>query len=311
MRFFELFKYFSMFKPCYRDLACTGELQSRAEILNQILSDCILCPQECKVNRLSGELGVCNAPAEPIVSSCFPHFGEERPLVGRNGSGAIFMTHCNLKCVFCQNNDISHYGEGKPIEISDLAKMMLALQQLGCHNINFVTPTHYIPQLVNALIISAENGLYLPLVYNSSGYDSVKTLKLLDGIIDIYMPDAKFADNETAKKYTQAENYADAMYSALKEMHRQVGVLQMNDQGIAERGVLIRHLVMPSGIAGSEKILKFIAEELSKDSYVNIMGQYYPSHRADEFTELRRRITHQEMENAYNSARKFGLHRGF
>jgi putative pyruvate formate lyase activating enzyme len=300
-----------MYKPFYLQLAQSGELNCRAKILNRILLNCTLCPQECKVNRLSGELGVCNAPAEPIVSSCFPHFGEERPLVGRNGSGTIFMTHCNLKCVFCQNNDISHYGEGKPIEIIDLAKMMLALQQLGCHNINFVTPTHYTAHIVSAIAIAAENGLHIPLVYNSSGYDSVETLKLLDGIIDIYMPDAKFADNETARQYTQADNYADAMYAALKEMHQQVGILQINKQGVAERGVLIRHLVMPNGIVGSERIFKFIAEELSPHSYVNIMAQYYPSHRANEFPELNRRITHQEMLDAYTAARKYGLHRGF
>ena len=189
--------------------------------------------------------------------------------------------------------------------------MMLTLQQLGCHNINFVTPTHYTAHIVSAIAIAAENGLHIPLVYNSSGYDSVETLKLLDGIIDIYMPDAKFADNETARKYTQADNYADAMYAALKEMHQQVGVLQINNQGVAERGVLIRHLVMPNGIVGSERIFKFIAEELSPHSYVNIMAQYYPSHRANEFPELNRRVTHQEMLDAYTAARKYGLHRGF
>jgi len=284
-----------------------GELNRRAEKLLEILEDCTLCPHECHVNRLQGELGTCEAPGETIVSSCFPHFGEEPPLVGLRGSGTIFLTHCSLQCSFCQNSSISHGGDGQPVDTLDLAAEMINLQQFGCHNINFVTPTHYVPQIVSAVAAAAEQGLNLPLVYNSSGYDSVDTLRLLDGIFDIYMPDTKFADNDVGSRYTLAEDYADRMFDALREMYRQVGVLKTGRMGFAERGMIIRHLVMPGNIAGTDKIMRFIADELSTDSYVNVMDQYRPMYRAGDFPEINQRITTEEWRNALGLARDAGL----
>lgn len=300
-----------MFEPCYLALSRTGELEQRAAELENILNDCTLCPHECHVNRTIGETGICNSPGELIVSSVFPHFGEEPPLVGMRGSGTIFLTYCNTQCVFCQNYTISHLGEGQKVSTAELAESMLKLEYLGCHNINFVTPTHYVTQLIRALSIAAERGLCLPLVYNTSGYDSVETLKILDGIIDIYMPDTKFANNETGDTYTRAADYPERMFSALQEMHRQVGDLHINSSGIAERGMLIRHLVMPNNLAGTSAIVEFIAENLSRDSYVNIMAQYRPCYRAGEYPELLKSITRSDMSAAYSAAKKVGLHRGF
>ncbi|MCP4726000.1 MAG: radical SAM protein, partial [bacterium] len=212
-----------MSEPGYIKLLRSGKLEKRAEELEAVLTDCVLCPHECHVNRINDELGTCEAPESIIVSSAFPHFGEERPLVGRNGSGTIFMTFCSMKCVFCQNSEISHEGEGQELTADEMANAMLSLQDLGCHNINFVTPTHYVPQIVRSVTIAAERELKVPLVYNTSGYDSAETLKLLDGIIDIYMPDAKFAENSVGEMFTKAADYSDRMFEALKEMHRQVG----------------------------------------------------------------------------------------
>jgi len=300
-----------MFEPCYLALSRTGELEQRAAELECILNDCTLCPHECHVNRAIGETGTCNSPAELIVSSVFPHFGEEPPLVGTRGSGTIFLTYCNTQCVFCQNYTISHLGEGGAISEAELAEAMLNLQNLGCHNINFVTPTHYVPQLIRALSIAAERGLSIPLVYNTSGYDSVETLKILDGVIDIYMPDTKFAENKTGDTYTRAADYPERMFSALQEMHRQVGDLHINSSGIAEQGMLIRHLVMPNNLAGTSAIMEFISEKLSRDSYVNIMAQYRPCYRAGEYPELLKPVTRSDMSTAYSVAKKVGLHRGF
>jgi len=300
-----------MFTPSYVELSQSGELQRRADALEEILQDCTLCPHECHINRTAGDSGECGATGEVVISSSFAHYGEEAPLVGFRGSGTIFLTHCNLKCVFCQNSSISHDGEGQTVDIIELAAQMIVLQQFGCHNINFVTPTHYVPQILRAVSFAAEQGLSVPLVYNSSGYDSVETLRLLDGIIDIYMPDTKFANNVTGKQYTLAENYADVMFAALREMHRQVGDLAVNKNGIAERGMIIRHLVMPNNIAGSDDIVRFIAEELSVDSYVNIMDQYRPMCRAFDYPELNRQITHSELNEVIDKARRLGLHRGF
>jgi len=299
------------FVPSYIALYESGELKERIEKLMAILRSCTLCPRKCEVNRLEGELGVCQAGSTLMISSAFPHFGEEPPLVGQNGSGTIFLTHCNLRCVFCQNYDISHLGDGAKSSPEEMAKYMVALQNRGCHNINFVTPTHFVPQIVSALPKAIEMGLRIPLVYNCGGYESIKVIKLLENIFDIYMPDAKFADSENAKKYCKAPDYPEVIKEVLKEMHRQVGVLQINHQGIAERGVLIRHLVMPEGLAGTEKIMKFIAEELSPDSYVNIMIQYYPHYKAKKYPELSRRITWEEFQDALAIARSFGLYRGF
>jgi len=232
-------------------------------------------------------------------------------LVGYRGSGTIFLTHCNLRCVFCQNYDISHLGRGERTSPSQMASYMMRLQELGCHNINFVTPTHYVPQIVASLPEAIELGLKLPLVYNCSGYESLELIKLLDGIIDIYMPDAKYADEEPAKRFSNAPDYPHVLKEVLKEMYRQVGDLHMDENGIAERGLLIRHLVMPGNLGGTEDLMKFIAEEISRDSYVNIMQQYRPEHKSFDYPELSRRITYDEYLDAVKMARRFGLHRGF
>ncbi len=276
-----------------------------------ILKECRLCPRECQVNRLRGEVGYCKAPSELMVSSAFPHFGEEPPLVGYHGSGTIFLTHCSLRCIFCQNYDISHEGRGERLAPSDLARAMKRLQEMGCHNINFVTPTHYTPQIIASLPEAIEMGLQLPLVYNCSGYESMEVIQLLDGIVDIYMPDAKYMDVEHSRRYSNAPDYPEVLKKILKEMHRQVGDLKINSSGIAERGLLIRHLVMPNGVASSEAVLKFIAEEISVHSYVNIMAQYRPEYRAFDHPDISRRITHKEFTEAIQIAKRFHLYRGF
>jgi putative pyruvate formate lyase activating enzyme len=246
-----------------------------------------------------------------MVSSAFPHFGEEPPLVGYHGSGTIFLTHCNLLCIFCQNYDISHQGRGIKISSDDMARTMVKLQEMGCHNINFVTPTHYAPQIIASLPKAIEMGLRVPIVYNCSGYESIEVIKLLEGIIDIYMPDIKYMDERFSGKFSNAHDYPKVVKSVLKEMHRQVGDLQINNSGIAERGLLIRHLVMPNGVASTEAVLRFIAEEISIHSYVNIMDQYRPEYRAYEYPEINRRITNKEYLEAIQIAKRLKLYRGF
>ena len=300
-----------MRQPAYIALYEKRELQRRIEILGEILTDCCLCPRACKVNRFAGEKGYCQAGADAMISSAFPHFGEEPPLVGSHGSGTIFLTRCNLRCVFCQNYDISHLGEGTRISSSELAQHMIGLQRRGCHNINFVTPTHYVPQIVAALPKAVELGLKVPLVYNCGGYESVEVIKLLDGIIDIYMPDAKFSREGEAASYCNAPDYPQVLQEVLLEMHRQVGDLMLDEQGIAYQGLLIRHLVMPHGVAGTKEIMSFIARQLSANSYVNIMDQYRPLYRAGEYQEIDRRISSLEYREAIEIAKGEGLHRGF
>jgi putative pyruvate formate lyase activating enzyme len=299
------------FVPSYIALTQQGDLEKRVQDLWDILKDCRLCPRECRVNRLEGEVGYCKADSGLIVSSGFPHFGEESPLVGYHGSGTIFLTHCNLRCIFCQNFDISHLGRGERITPSDMARMMIRLQELGCHNINLVTPTHYVPQIVASLPEAVEHGLRIPLVYNCSGYESLEVIQLLEGIVDIYMPDAKFMDEKYSKEYCNAPDYPGVLKKVLKEMHRQVGDLKTDSRGIAEKGLLIRHLVMPGGVASSEAVLRFIAEEISVHTYVNIMDQYRPEYHACEHGPINRRITHKEYLEATQLAKRFQLHRGF
>lgn len=296
--------------PSYIDLYRTGELQGRIEAMMDRLEVCRLCPRECKVHRLEGETGVCKAGDKLMVSSAFAHFGEEPPLVGWGGSGTIFLTNCNLRCIFCQNFDISHFGRGEEVTLEAFADMMLGLQRIGCHNINFVTPTHYAAQIVSALPLAIERGLDLPLVWNCGGYELLEVIRQLDGIVDIYMPDIKYSDEEYARKYSKAPHYFDRVREAVREMHRQVGVLETDERGIARKGLLIRHLVMPGGIAGTEAVMKFVAEELSVDSYVNIMDQYHPCYRAKEFPEINRPITSEEYKEALDAARRCGLYRG-
>lgn len=274
------------------------------------LSPCTVCPRQCGVDRLGGETGSCNAGVEVEVSSYHQHFGEEPPLVGRHGSGTIFMTHCNLHCVFCQNYELSQLGIGKKVTLVDLAKMMLRLQELGCHNINIVTPTPWIPQLVEALAIAQEQGLVLPLVYNCGGYESVQTLKMLEGVVDIYMPDIKYADNALAEEYSAAADYWDVVRPALKEMYRQVGDLKV-ENGIATKGLLVRHLVLPNSQAGSRQCFEFISRELSQRTVVNVMAQYYPTFKASEYAKISRRITTQEYREAIQELSRLGLDEGF
>ena len=299
------------FIPSYISLHEKGELARRIQLLKELLKECRLCPRECRVNRLDGEIGVCQAGSELMVSSAFPHFGEEPPLVGHHGSGTIFLTHCNLRCIFCQNYDISHLGNGEPITSSDMARIMGRLQEMGCHNINFVTPTHYVPQIVASLPEAIERGLRLPIVYNCSGYESIEVIRLLEGVVDIYMPDTKYLDERYSTRFSNAPDYPEVNKKVLIEMHRQVGDLTINSKGVAERGLLIRHLVMPNEVSSSEAVLKFIAEEISVHSYVNIMDQYRPEYQAHEYPEINRRITHKEYLEAIQWAKHYHLYRGF
>ena len=327
--------------PSYIDKYQSGLIEKRIDKLLSILNSCTLCPHECRVNRLNEEKGICQAGDSVSISSAFPHFGEEPPLVGRRGSGTIFFANCNLRCVFCQNHDISHRVNGTEVTQERLAELMLYLQGVGCLNINFVTPTHYASQIVQALPLAIKMGLNVPLVWNCSGYDSLEVIKLLDGIVDIYMPDVKFGDLENARRFTTgwqghnqrgycpdtqqklcqknkvtqvsntAHNYFENVKPVLKEMYRQVGNLELDDNGIAVKGLLVRHLVMPKNRAGSKKILKFIAEEVSQDTYINLMGQYRPAFQAFKYPDINRNITTEEYNEVLLYAREVGLYRGF
>ena len=293
----------------YTDLAKTGELQERAGQALESLECCMLCPQACGVNRLKGESGFCRAAATVKVASFGPHFGEEPPLVGSGGSGAIFFAYCNLRCVFCQNYDISHLGQGSVMTISELSRVMLALQERACENINLVTPTHYVPQILAALQQAAAGGLRIPLVYNCGSYECLETLRLLDGVVDIYLPDTKYSDAEKARRYSGVDDYPRYMFDALREMYRQVGDLRQDRRGVAIRGLMIRHLVLPGEIAGTAKVLRFIAEEVSRETYVNLMSQYYPAYQTRRFPEINRRPTAAELDRALCLAREMGLTR--
>jgi len=295
--------------PAYRALLSSGELARRVERAYRMLEKCRVCPRVCGVNRLEDERGECRTGRRAVVSSYHLHFGEEPPLVGWGGSGTIFFTHCSLHCQFCQNYEISQLGEGTEVEVEELAAMMLRLQQAGAHNINLVTPTHVVPQILAALAVAAAAGLRIPLVYNSSGYDALPTLRLMDGVIDVYMPDAKYGDAEAAWNCSQVQHYPRVNRLALREMRRQVGDLQLDERGVARRGLIVRHLVLPEGLAGTAEVMRFLAEEISRDSYVNVMAQYRPCYRAGDYPPLRRRITVEEYQEAVDLARAHGLHR--
>jgi len=316
-----------------------NEITQRAREARQILAKCTLCPRQCKVNRLAGELGFCQSGKEVIISSTGPHLGEEPPISGAKGSGTIFFTNCNLRCVFCQNYQISQEGQGHPVSPEDLAKRMLYLQEIGCHNINLVSPTHYVPQILSALVLAIPKGLNLPIVYNTNSYDSLETLKLLDGIVDIYLPDIKYADDKYAKEYSGAgpvrsehtlekrpinsstlspenasngvNNYVKHNRLAIKEMYRQVGNLVISESGIAQKGLLIRHLVLPHQIAGSFASLNFIAREISKDACISLMSQYHPSHKASKHPLINRRLKPSEYQEVVEYAEKLGLENCF
>ncbi len=281
--------------------------QEKLNKLEEILSSCTLCPRNCKVNRLKKETGYCRTFEKPYISSAFPHFGEEKELVGYHGSGTIFFSNCNLSCVFCQNWEISASGEGRYIEYEDLADIMLELQKRGCHNINLVTPTHQIYGIFKALYWASKRGLQLPIVYNCGGYENIETLKILEGVIDIYMPDFKYGSNEMGIKYSDCNNYFSIAKAALKEMFRQVGELIIDEYGLLKRGLLVRHLVLPNNVENSFKVLDFLAEEVSTKILLNIMDQYYPAYKSSFYPELSRRITKTEYNEVIERAKKLGF----
>jgi len=286
-----------------------AELKDRARMLAELASPCRLCPRACGSMRKEGQTGYCRTGFEPMVSSVHPHFGEEAPLVGRRGSGTIFLTNCNLGCIFCQNEDISHLGKGQVFTVQDLAEAMLTLQRLGCHNINFVTPTHQIHSIAEGVALAAREGLNVPLVYNTGGYDSVRTLRLLDGVFDIYMPDLKFTSSPTAGDLADATDYPTVVRHAILEMHRQVGDLALDENDVAVRGLLVRHLVLPGGLAGTDEALRFLAEEISTETYLNIMAQYRPCWEAVGKPGIGASLSRSDYLNALKLARKWGLGR--
>ncbi len=294
--------------PGYIEAEKSGKLEQVKQLLFDKLKRCDLCPRNCQVNRLDNKKGVCRTGKLAMVSSFGPHYGEEDCLVGRGGSGTIFFTNCNLLCCFCQNYDISHLGRGEEVSDAQLAEIMLILQAKGCHNINLVTPTHVIPQIVAALQIACNHGLTIPIVYNSGGYETVESIKLLEGIVDIYMPDFKFSDSRVAAETCNAPDYFETAKTAIAEMHRQVGDLKVDSRGIACRGLLVRHLVMPENLAGTEEIMEFIANEISENTFVNIMSQYRPCGNIEPGSVLNRPVTRDEFRQACEIARSKGLH---
>ncbi|MEW5941178.1 MAG: radical SAM protein [Chloroflexota bacterium] len=299
------------FEPAYLHLYRSGELERRARAAIEGLAACRACPRDCKVDRLADRTAACKTGRYARVSSYFPHHGEEDCLRGRQGSGTIFFSWCNLRCQFCQNYDVSQQGHGAETRPERLAGMMLELQAAGCHNINFVTPEHVVPQILEALPLAVEGGLRIPIVYNTSAYDSLESLRLMDGVVDIYMPDFKIWDSRLALKYLLAKDYPEAARRAIKEMHRQVGELKMDEHGLAKRGVLVRHLVMPGGVAGTREIMKFLSEEVSPHAFVNVMAQYRPAGKvsAEKFPEINRGVTHAEYAEAIAAAQEAGLSR--
>ena len=304
-----------MFTPSYIELFENGELKRRAEILDEMLASCDICPLDCRVNRREGEIARCYSRYLPIVSSYCPHFGEEPPLIGTKGAGNIFFGNCNLRCAYCQNFQISQNYKAElknEVTFKRLAEIMLELQDKGCHNIGLVSPTHFVPQIVKALCIAAEKGLRLPLIYNTNAYDSVDVLRLLDGVVDIYLPDLKYSDEMDGYSFSKVKEYPQSARRAIKEMHRQVGgELLIDDDGILKRGLLIRHLVLPNDLAGSESTLKWIAEELGRDTALSIMSQYYPTNKADSITLLSRHVRESEYDRVLELLDKFGLENGW
>ncbi len=293
----------------YCDLLESGMLVERVAQARERLRRCHVCPRHCAIDRLEGDLGFCLVGAKPFVSSHGPHHGEEAPLRGWNGSGTIFFASCNLRCIYCQNYEISQLREGREVSAQELAGMMLNLQEQGCHNINLVTPSHQVPQILEGLLLAAQQGLHIPLVYNTSSYDDWETLRLLDGVVDIYLPDFKYADADAGLKYSKVPGYPEIAKAAIKEMHRQTGELMMDERGLAERGLLLRHLVLPGGLAGTPAIMRFLGEEISQDTYVNIMDQYRPCWKSFNYPPLNRAITKEEFEEAVKAAKAAGLHR--
>ena len=297
--------------PAYLASFHNGNLNKVVAQTFRMLESCCICPRKCKVNRLKNELGFCKTGLKPKVCSFMPHHGEEPPISGKRGSGTIFFSYCNMACVYCQNYEFSQLDEGREVDFEELADFMLHLQEINCHNINLVTPTHVMPQILKALTIAIPKGLNLPLVYNTGGYELAQIIKLLEGIIDAYLPDMRYADPDMAAKYSSAPDYPRYNQESLKEMQRQVGVAKMDNEGIIKRGVIIRHLVLPNNIVGTERIMKFIAGELSTDSYISLMSQYFPCYKAVEFKDIARRITYEEYQDAKMIMKKYGLFNGW
>ena len=297
------------FQPAYLKLLSSGDFKRRVKQAYELLSICEVCAWECPVDRRAGKIGVCRTGMRARVSSYGPHHGEEDPLRGRQGSGTIFFTRCNLRCQYCQNHDISQTDSGHEVDPEELATMMLELQARGCHNINFVSPSHVVPQIMAAVLIAAQAGLEIPLVYNTGGYDSLVMLKHLDGIIDIYMPDMKYADPDIARQYSKIRDYPAINQAAVCEMHRQVGDLSTDSNEIAFRGLLVRHLVLPNNLAGTDKIVQFLADKVSTNTYLNLMDQYRPAYKAHQYPELNRSITHEEYQAAVQMALDAGINR--
>ncbi|MCX5705097.1 MAG: radical SAM protein [Candidatus Omnitrophica bacterium] len=297
--------------PTYLDAFNSGKLERLAEQAFGMLESCAICPRQCKVNRLKDQRGFCKTGSKAKVCSYMPHHGEEPPISGERGSGTIFFSHCNMSCVYCQNYEFSQAGEGREVGAADLAGFMLELQGMGCHNINLVTPTHVMPQILKALCIAVSKGLKIPLVYNTGGYELPEMIRLLDGIVDIYMPDMRYADPEMSKKYSHAPDYPKYNQASVKEMHRQVGIADMDDQGIIKKGLIIRHLVLPNHISGIAKIMKFIAQELLPEIYISLMSQYTPYYKAKDFADISRRVTLGEYEEAETIMHQNGLYNGW
>lgn len=297
--------------PIYLESYHNGNLSNVIERTFKLLESCVICPRRCKPNRLKGEKGFCKTALLPKVFSYMPHHGEEPPISGVNGSGTIFFSNCNMHCLYCQNFEFSQLGRGRETEIEALADYMLQLQDMKCHNINLVTPTHVLPQILKALYIAVPKGLKIPICYNTSGYELPEIIKLLDGIIDIYLPDMRYGDNTAAIEYSSAPDYCLNNQESIKEMQRQVGIAKFDKEGIIKRGLIIRHLVLPERISGTEKIMKFIAEEISKETYISLMSQYFPCHKAQKIEPISRRITLSEYQEAQEIMQKYGLTNGW
>lgn len=297
--------------PLFIEAYKSSKLQSAADKMLSMLSSCKICPRKCGVNRLSGQVGFCKTSLKPKVYSYFPHHGEEPPISGTRGSGTIFFSGCNMSCCYCQNYKFSQETEGREVNLEELAEFMLSLQKQNCHNINLVSPTHIIPQILKALVIAAQKGLNIPLVYNTSGYESAETIRMLDGIIDIYLVDMRYADSRMADKYSQAPDYPRYNMASVKEMHRQAGIAKFDKQDIMQRGTIIRHLVLPDNISGTQKIMQFIAKEVSEETYISLMSQYHPYYKAELSPEINRRISYSEYEEAKKLMKKYGLYNGW
>ncbi|MFA6383906.1 MAG: radical SAM protein [Candidatus Omnitrophota bacterium] len=298
--------------PSYLTASKTGRLDAVINAVYPLLSACSICPRKCKVNRLKGETGFCKTGLQPEVYSFLAHHGEEPPISGTKGSGTIFFSHCNMACVYCQNYEFSQeIKQGGGVSNQELAKIMFNLQESGCHNINLVSPTHIMPQILKSLKIAINMGLNIPLVYNTSGYELPEMIKMLDGIIDVYLPDMRYADTTLSQKFSNAPKYPFYNQASIKEMHRQVGIAQINDKGIIKKGLIVRHLVLPANISGTEKIMKFLAQEVSANTYISLMSQYTPYYKACDYPELNHRLNSNEYEAAQNSMDKYGLHNGW